>query len=359
MISAPEHPLRATARQARNAPGVYRMMAEDGEVLYVGKSKTLRTRLLTYFRARRGDKQHRIVEHAHTLAWDYEPSEFAALLCELKLIKRFRPRMNVQHKRDGRYSFLKVAPGAAPRLYVVGSVADDAAAYYGPFRGGRRVQEAVRELNDLLGLRDCPLGTPMAFADQAELFAMERDPRCHRFQMRLCMGPCAARCTAADYRERVDMARAFLDGRADAPLRWLAARMEAAAERWEFEYAASLRERLRRLERLRDDFAQLREALDGLTFLYRVPGVDGDDRTYLVRRGTVRAVVPTPRTAAERRRMRRLCDEHYGRPEPGGTLVARHQVDEILLVARWFRARPDEMAHTEPPAAVEALPLSA
>ena len=335
------------------------MLGPDGEVLYVGKSKSLRTRLLSYFRARRGDKQHRIVEAAHELAWDYEPSEFAALLRELKMIKRFRPRMNVQHKRDGRYSFLKLAPCTAPRLYAVGAVADDAAAYYGPFRGGKRIQEAVRELNDLLGLRDCPLGTPMRFADQPDLFSYEHAPRCHRFELKLCLGPCAARCSEAEYTTRVEMAKAFLNGHADEPLRWLSQRMQAAADRWEFEYAGMLRDRLRRLEDLRDEFARLREALDGLTFLYRVPGVDGDDRTYLVRRGTVRAVVAAPRTAAERRRLARLCDEHFGRPEHDETLVQRHQVDEILLLARWFRARPEELANTVAPARVEALPLSA
>jgi excinuclease ABC subunit C len=353
------HPLRAIARQARNVPGVYRMLAHDGEVLYVGKSKSLRTRLLSYFRARRGEKQHRIIAESHTLAWDYEPSEFAALLRELELIKRFRPRMNVQHKRDGRYSFLKLTPGKAPRLYVVSAVADDAAAYYGPFRGGRRIQDAVRELNDLLGLRDCPVGTPIRFADQPDLFAFEHTPRCHRFELRLCLGPCAARCSEAEYAGRVQMARAFLDGHADEPVRWLNERMAAAAERWDFEYAGMLRDRLRRLESLREEFARLREALDSLTFVYRVEGVEGDDRVYLVRRGTVRATAPVPRTAAERRRLSRLCDEHFGRPEHEGALVQRHQVDEILLLSRWFRARPEELARTAAPARVEALALSA
>ena len=357
--STSAHPLRATAREARNTPGVYRMLGPEGDVLYVGKAKRLRTRLLSYFRARRGEKQHRIVSESHGLAWDYEPSEFAALLRELELIKRFRPRMNVQHRRDGRYSFLKFAPGMAPRLYVVGAVADDAAAYYGPFRGGRRIQEAVRELNDLLGLRDCPLNTPIRFADQPDLFAYEHNPRCHRFELRLCMGPCAARCSQADYARRVELARAFLAGHADEPLRWLGERMQAAADRWDFEYAAMLRDRLRRLEDLREEFARLREALDSLTFVYRVAGVDGDDRLYLVRRGTVRASVALPRNAAERRRLARLCDEHFGRPEHDGALVQRHQVDEILLLARWFRSRPRELENTVAPARVEALPLTA
>jgi excinuclease ABC subunit C len=354
------HPLLDRARESVNRPGTYRMLGADGEVLYVGKSRALRTRLLTYFRAKRGEKALRILEGATGLEWDYEPSEFAALLRELHLIKRYRPRFNVQHKRDGRYSFLKLTGGRAPRLAVAGAVGDDDAAYFGPFRGGRRITEAVRELNDALGLRDCPLNTPMRFADQPDLFSFEHAPRCHRFEMRLCLGPCAGRCTEADYRERVRMARAFLDGAADDPIRRLRARMDAAAERWDFEYAAVLRERLARLERLRDEFAELRDALDGLTFLYPIPGHAGeDDRVYLVRRGTVRAVVSAPRTAAERRRLDRLAAEHFGRPEPGGALVPRHQVDEILLLSRWFRARPEELARTQPYAQAEGLPRSA
>jgi excinuclease ABC subunit C len=353
------HPLRERVREAQNRPGTYRMLAGDGEIVYVGKSKQVRSRLLSYLRAGEGEKAHRILRDTRALAWDYEPSEFAALLRELELIKRHRPRFNVQHKRDGRYSFLKLSPGAAPKLFVVGAVADDDASYFGPFRGGRRIVEAVRELNDLLGLRDCALGTPMHFADQPDLFDFEAAPRCHRAELKLCAAPCAGLCSQAEYRRRVALARAFLDGDADEPLRWLGERMDAAAARWEFEYAASLRDRLRRLEMLREEFARLREALDNLSFLYHVPGHEGEDRVYLVRRGTIRAVVPSPRGAAERRRLARLAAEHFGRPEPGGTLVPRHQVDEILLVARWFRANPAEMERTVPPANVENLSLSA
>jgi excinuclease ABC subunit C len=337
---------------------VYRMLAPDGEVLYVGKSKRLRSRLLSYFRAKRGEKQHRIADAAASLEWEYLPSEFAALLRELATIKRLRPRMNVQHRRDGRYSFLKLVPGPAPRLMVAPRVGDDAARYYGPFRGGRRIEEAVRELNDLLGLRDCANATPVRFADQPDLFAFEHAPRCHRWEMRLCLGPCAGRCSAEAYAERVAMARAFLEGGADEPMRRLEERMNAAAERWDFEYAALLRERMRRLEHLRDEFARLRDALDSLTFAYTVEGAEGDDRVYLVRRGTIRAEAPAPRTAAQRRRLARLADEHFGAPE-GGALVRRHEVDEILLLSRWFRARPDELARTSPPGRLRHAAMSA
>ena len=354
------HPLRDAVRDAKNLPGTYRFLAPDGEIVYVGKSKQIRTRLLSYFRARPEEKGHRIVQEAGSLTWEYEPSEFAALLRELELIKRFRPRMNVQHKRDGRYSFLKLTGGAAPRLAVVSAVTDDSAAYYGPFRGGRRVVDAVRELNDVLGLRDCALTTPMRFADQPDLFGFERTPGCHRAELKLCLGPCAALTTQAEYRQRVDLLRAFLRGDADEPLAWLNARMLAAAERWDFEYAAAVRERMRRMEGLRDEFARLREALDTLSFLYHVPGAGGaDNRVYLIRRGTVRAVVSAPESGAERRRLARLAEAHFGQPEPNSAIVSKHQVDEILLIARWFRMNPDQMASTLPPGSVDALPLSA
>ena len=346
-------------RSAKNLPGIYRMVAADGEVLYVGKSKQVRTRLLSYFRAKEGEKPLRILRQAHALDWEYEPSEFAALLRELKLIKHFRPRFNVQHKRDGRYSFLKLTGGAAPKLLVVRQVSDDAATYFGPFRGGRRIEEAVRELNDVMGLRDCPGPTPIHFADQQELFSIQRTPRCHRFELKLCIGPCAGGCTQAEYLRRIELARAFLDGNADEPLRWLGERMVRAAERWDFEYAASLRNRLQRLEVLREEFARLRDALETLTFVYNVPGSAGDDRAYVIRRGTVRASLPAPRTAKARRELAKVAEEHFRAPESTSALVSKHQVDEILLLGHWFRVHPEEMERTLPPDRLATLPRSA
>ena len=93
--------LREIVREGtENRPGVYRMFAENGEVLYVGKSKAVRTRLLSYFRSEwPQDKGARLIADAHRVDWEYVPSEFAALLRELALIKKLRPRHNVMQKR--------------------------------------------------------------------------------------------------------------------------------------------------------------------------------------------------------------------------------------------------------------------
>jgi excinuclease ABC subunit C len=348
--------MRAAVRaDAKDRPGVYRMVAEDGEVLYVGKSKQVRTRLLSYFRcAYPEEKGARILREAHAIEWEYTPSEFAALLAELRLIKRFRPRFNVAMKRDARhYSFIKVTKGPAPKLLVVrGAGSEDGGVYYGPFNGASRVSDAVRELSDALGLRDCALDTRMHFSDQQELFAQElyqigsRTPQCIRHEIRKCLGPCVGGCAAAEYDERVRLARAFLDGSDDGPLDALRAQMEAFSESLEFERAAAYRDKLQRLEIVRAQFARLRFAVETLSFVYPVTGADGEDRVYLIRRGRVREECPAPRTAGERTRLATRVREVFTPPERDGSSVPTHEIDELLLLSSWFRRFPDELDRT-------------
>jgi excinuclease ABC subunit C len=336
---------------ATDRPGVYRMTSPDGEVLYVGKSKRVRTRLLSYFRcAYPEEKGARILREAHAIEWDYTPSEFAALLEELRLIKRFRPRFNVAMKRDARhFCFIKVTRGAAAKLLVVRGASDDAAAYYGPFHGAYRLEEAVRELNDVLGLRDCALDYKMHFADQEELFQVQRTPGCIRYEVRKCLGPCVGGCSVAEYAERVALARAFLDGTDDGPMQTLRRQMEALSERLEFERAAIMRDKLRRLEALREQFLRFRFAVETLSFVYPVPGHDGDDRVYLIRRGRVRAECSAPRTARERSALAALVDDVFGPAERDSAQVPTHEIDELLLLSSWFRRFPGEMARAVRP----------
>lgn len=342
--------MRAAVRAScEDRPGVYRMYAADGEVVYVGKSKRVRTRLLSYFRcAFPEEKGARIVREAVRIDWDYVPSEFAALLLELRLIKRLRPRFNVAMKRDARhFAFIKVTTGAAPKLLVVRGASDDAATYYGPFHGAQRVSESVRELNDVLGLRDCSLDRKMHFADQQELFQLApRTPGCIRYEVRKCLGPCVGGCSERQYAERLALARAFLDGTDDGPIETLRREMEASSERLEFERAAALRDKLWRLEELKEQFLRFRFGVEALSFLYTVPGYAGDDRVYLIRRGRVRAERPVPRTAAARRELDRLAAEIFGRAERDTARVPTHEIDELLLLSSWFRRFPEELERT-------------
>ena len=343
---------------AKDRPGVYRMLSADGEIVYVGKSKKLRTRLLSYFRCSfPGDKGARIVREADRIEWDYTPSEFAALLEELRLIKRYRPRLNVAMKRDARhFAFIKLTRGAAPKLLVVrGAGADDAQIYYGPFHGAQRVGEAVRELNDALGLRDCRIDQPMHFADQPELFHnFPRTPGCIRHEIRKCLGPCVGGCTASQYANRVKLVRQFLDGADDGPMQALRNEMVAASERLEFERAGSLRDKLQRLEGLREQFIRFRFAVETLSFLYTVPGHEGDDRVYLIRRGRVRGEYAVPRSDGDRMRLLEMVEDVFHPVERDTAQVPAHEIDELLLLSSWFRRFPAELDRSRPAAAFVA-----
>src|SRR5690606_39209031 len=124
----PPDVLRAEVRaSAENRPGVYRMVGPGERLLYVGKSIRLRSRLLSYFRAERPDKAAEIVSHTHRIEWEYVPSEFAALLAEMRAIQAHRPPYNVEHKRDRAFCFIKLTREEAPRLLVVREMKDDGA----------------------------------------------------------------------------------------------------------------------------------------------------------------------------------------------------------------------------------------
>lgn len=339
----------ATAR-----PAVYWMTAPDGEVLYVGKSKRLRNRLLSYFRGTfADDKAARIISVTQQIDWTYVPSEFAALLEEMRRIKRLRPRFNVALKRDDRhYAFIRLTDGKAPRLTVVRGPGRDAhGLFYGPFMGAVRLREAVRELSDVLALRDCTLDSRMRFADQRELFVLDaRTPGCLRYEIGRCLGPCIAATTANAYLARVRDARAFLEGTGDAPVRRLTEAMEAASAALEFERAASLRDKLARLTALRDRFDYLRFAVESLSFTYAVPGVDGDDRAYVIHRGRVVRECPAPRSEHERQALADVAALAAGASPQRKAAFAlpAHEVDEVLLISAWFAKNPAELARTTP-----------
>jgi excinuclease ABC subunit C len=334
---------------AENRPGVYRMLGPDDELLYVGKSVRLRTRLLSYFRAPHGEKSWDLIQETARIEWDYIPNEFFALIREMKLIQRWQPRYNVEHKRRRIYAFVKVTRELAPRVLPVTRVVEDAATYYGPFPRVRAVAQTVRDLAHVLGIRDCAAQTPMFFEDQLEIFDAGRAPRCMRADLRTCLAPCCGRPAAAEYQRAVELVRRFLEGKADAPLAGLERQMEEAADRLEFEYAALLRDRLERLREFRDELVAFRGRVEDLTFIYKVPGFEGDDRVYLIRGGRIRKEISLPKGSRARAVVTRAVESIYGEVDTGPAALEPQDAAEILLVARWFKRRPKERRRTVSP----------
>ncbi|MFQ5703519.1 MAG: nuclease [Gemmatimonadales bacterium] len=336
------------AALAENRPAVYRMLDATGRVIYVGKAKFLRKRLLSYFRARYPkEKAARILNATTDIAWDPMPSEFAALLGELRQIRRFRPVFNVQMNRSRRVAFIKVSSGVAPKVYVASAPGPEAVRHYGPFPSTTRLKESVRVLNDLLGLRDCALERPITFSGQGDLFGPTRRAACIRYEIGRCSGPCGGLVSQREYANRVAAAIDFLEASSIAPIERVIAEMTAASERNEFERAVRWREKFDRLEWLLAAVVRARSATDALSFVYSDPGAHGDDRVYIIRRATVRASAPAPHTPIEREAFRALVAKHAAFESRTGTLPAA-KIDEILLLTRWFRRYPHALRRTVP-----------
>lgn len=336
-------------RLADDRPGTYRMLDPTGRVLYVGKAKSLRTRLLSYFRARYpDDKQARILHAAADIQFDPTPSEFSAALAELALIRRYRPPFNVAMNRNRRYAFLVVTDERAPRLLVSGTPERHRGRIYGPLPSPGRLRSAVRVLLDGLKIRDCRADLPVHFAEQAELFAEPRRAACPRFEFGTCSAPCAGRVTQAGYLAQMDMAAAFCEGRSVQPVDRIVTEMTARASEGDFERALHWRNKFEALEWLIAAIARGRTAAAALTFVYRDPGDRGDARAYVIVNGEVRASYPDPVSPLEREAFGAVVRTELEREaEPPGRVDAE-RLHQRLLVMSWFRNRPDAWRRTTP-----------
>jgi excinuclease ABC subunit C len=324
------------------------MIAPDGRVIYVGKAKRVRTRLLTYFRAPYPeDKAARILHAAGNIEWDYVASEFAALLKELSLIKLHRPVFNVRMNRTRRPVLIKITEGSAPKIFVGSGAGNVATRHYGPFTSRSRVAEGIKAINDLLQLRDCALTVPITFAEQGDLFTSTVHARCLRHELGTCTGPCAGLVTEEEYRRRVRVATDFIEGRGIAPLDRVVSEMVKAGEQQDYERATWWRRRFDALEWLLRATGQARAAVEALSFVYLDPGSYGDDRVYLIRQATVRAVAPAPTTPLEREAFRCEVERHMT-PEPQTGPLPLANLDEMMLLISWFNARTAAIRRTVP-----------
>ncbi len=324
------------------------MVDRAGRVVYVGKARRLRARLMSYFRAgARAEKTGRIIEASDDVQWDYTPSDFSASLRELREIRRYRPPFNVRMNRTRRVAFVKVSAGPASRVYVGRTITTDDSRHYGPYQSAARVTEGVRVLNDMLGLRDCALDAGIAWAEQGDLFQGARRAGCMRHSLGTCTGPCAGFVTEPAYAERLEQALAFLEGRGVAPLDRVVSEMTAASTASAFEMAARWRDRFDALEWLFAAGNAARAAVDALSFVYVDPGVYGDTRAWVIKRATVRGSAPAPTTPIEREAFRALVAEHAGDEHGAGSLPVE-AIDEMLLLLSWFRRHPAALRRTVP-----------
>ena len=220
-------------RRLTTAPGVYRMLAADDSVLYVGKAGSLKRRVASYFsRAPREPRLAAMIGQIARVEVTVTRTEGEALLLENQLIKSLRPRYNVLLRDDKSYPYIRLTSSDDyPRLAFHRGARSAPGRYFGPYPGAGAVRETLTLLHRLFLLRSCE-----------DTVFRNRSRPCLQYQIRRCSAPCVGLVEREAYAASVHRAELFLEGRGDALTRELSSEMERASERLDFEEAARLRD---------------------------------------------------------------------------------------------------------------------
>lgn len=223
------------ARHLPNRPGVYRMFDRAGEVLYVGKAKSLKNRVTAYARGMaHTNAVARMIAETANMEFVTTGTETEALLLESNLIKQLRPRYNVLLRDDKSFPYIFLSGDhPAPQIAKHRGSRQRKGDYFGPFASVWAVERTIDALQKAFLLRSC-----------SDSYYENRTRPCLLFQIKRCSGPCTGEISHSDYQGLADQARAFLSGRSSAVKQLLSERMQAAAEELEFEKAARYRDRL-------------------------------------------------------------------------------------------------------------------
>ena len=224
-------------------PGVYIIRDKEGQIIYIGKAKRLRTRVSQYFRegVPHDGKVTKMISHAFEFDVIVTQSEFEALVLECSQIKQHKPKYNILLKDDKGYSYVKVTREKWPRLSAALQKDDENADYYGPFTSSFAVREMVEAASDVFRLPRCTRRFPQDIG---------KGRPCLNAHIGKCMAVCSGKIRNEDYREAVESALHMIrHGQADI-MKTLKARMEDAAGRLDFERAALIRDQLAAIEKV-------------------------------------------------------------------------------------------------------------
>jgi excinuclease ABC subunit C len=227
--------LERTLAQLPDLPGVYMMIGNDGQILYIGKAVSLRNRVRSYFQdsAAHAYRTVKMVERVVDVRTIVVSNEIESLILEANLIKRHQPAFNVRLRDDKRFPYLKVTNEPFPRVVFTRVVRDDGARYFGPYTNAAGLRELIDLVRIVFPLRTC-----------REPIDGKRKRPCLQFHIKRCLAPCVGYQSESDYDVLVDEVVLFLEGHHDALMQRLQADMTDAAEHYNFEAAARLRDRI-------------------------------------------------------------------------------------------------------------------
>ncbi|HSQ36824.1 MAG TPA: excinuclease ABC subunit UvrC [Acidimicrobiia bacterium] len=328
---------RPPASEIPDRPGAYLFRDRHGEVLYVGKARSLRKRLPAYFARDLAARTRAMVESAESVEWIVTDGEVAALMMEYNLIKEHRPRFNIRLRDDKSYPYLAITRGEEwPRATVMRGKRRRDTQYFGPYANAY----AIRQTLDLL-LRTFPVRT----CSNSRFRRAQAEGRpCLLFHIGRCAGPCIGEVSAEGYAAHLAGLAAFLSGDGEETTARLRADMAAASEALEYERAARLRDQVASVEKAlaRQEVATLRKE-DFDLFALEEDDLEVALVVLTVRRGRVTGrlatVVDKVEELAPPALVGRLLTEVYGEEVPPRTVLVQVLPEEPAVWEEWLATR--------------------
>jgi excinuclease ABC subunit C len=336
MIEVSEN-IQNQADSLPHRPGVYLMHDVNDEVIYIGKTVDLRNRVRSYFHASAQEhpKTRALVGEIDELEFIVTDSELEALILEANLIKKHRPRYNVRFKDDKRYPYIKITTSAAyPKVVITRRIEQDGSRYFGPYTSSSAVHETLDLLRKSFPYLTC----------NRDITGEDERP-CLYYEIKRCLGPCIGAVSKKTYRKMIDDLIRFLEGHGEEVIAGLKDRMHNAADDWDYEEAASLRDQLRAVQSIvrkqkvvsvagadQDVIAFAREEDDACVQVFFIRGGKLLGREYFVLEGT--------REEGDREVMGAFLKQFYEEAAyvPPEVLLPK-QVDEALIIERWLRQK--------------------
>jgi excinuclease ABC subunit C len=319
-------------------PGCYLMKNAEGTIIYVGKAINLKNRVRSYFRADTGHdaKTRRLVREISHIEWIVIGSELEALILEMNLIKRHRPRYNIRLKDDKRYPYIKIHWGEPyPKVTVTRQMVEDGSRYFGPYTSAWAVYQTLDVLRRVFPYLTC----------DREITGQDKRA-CLYHDIKLCTAPCIGAISQDGYRQMINDLMEFLQGHSEAIVERLQQEMDKASEELRFEKAAAVRDQMKAIESIierqkvvfasdykdSDVIAMARADGEACVQIFFIRGGKLIGREYFILEGT--------EDTADSEVMSGFVQQFYTEAASiPQQLLLPEQIEEAQIISQWLRSR--------------------
>ena len=334
-------------RQLPTNPGVYLMRDAEGNILYVGKAANLHQRVRSYFGTRQelSPKLQRLVSRVNDLDFFVTTSEQEALILELNLIKRYRPRYNVRLKDDKTFPYLKIDLNEDwPRVHITRRLEENGGRYFGPFASAKSVRQTLKLIKGIFPFRSC----------SKTITGSDLRP-CLDYHIRHCLGPCIGSVSRQEYAEVIKQAILFLEGKQEIVVQELESKMEKAAEALDFEKAALLRDQIQAVNKVIEG-QRIATTVKGEQDVIAFAG-DKDQayvQVFFIRSGKLIGresfVLQGTRSEEPYQIMTSFVKQFYdSSPYIPPLLLLQHPVEDTAVIETWLQSKRGAKVHIQVP----------